>query len=77
MLLPINFRLAADEVDYILGHAGAMLLLVDEELRAAAASFGTVVVVDEPAQRDSRALGPAAQPARDAARARARATCSA
>ncbi len=33
VLLPINYRLGADEVEYIVGHAGVKLLLADEELR--------------------------------------------
>jgi fatty-acyl-CoA synthase len=37
VFLPINFRLSADEIGYIIGNAGAKLLLVDEELRAKAA----------------------------------------
>ncbi len=32
ILVPINFRLAAAEVEYIVGHAGASVLLVDPEL---------------------------------------------
>jgi acyl-CoA synthetase (AMP-forming)/AMP-acid ligase II len=32
ILVPINFRLVADEVDYIVQHAGARILLVDPEL---------------------------------------------
>jgi fatty-acyl-CoA synthase len=30
--VPVNFRLRADEVDYIVGHSGASVLLVDPEL---------------------------------------------
>jgi acyl-CoA synthetase (AMP-forming)/AMP-acid ligase II len=30
--VPVNFRLRADEVDYIVGHAGASVLFVDPEL---------------------------------------------
>ncbi|HZQ28750.1 MAG TPA: AMP-binding protein, partial [Acidimicrobiales bacterium] len=32
VLVPINFRLTAAEVDYIVGHSGASVLLVDPEL---------------------------------------------
>jgi len=39
VLLPINYRLGAEEVAYILGHARARLLLVDEELAAQAGDF--------------------------------------
>jgi len=62
VLLPINYRLGADEVEYIVGHAGVKLLLVDEELCALAGAFDNVVTVDEPAQSDSRRIGPAAEP---------------
>ncbi|MCW5632097.1 MAG: AMP-binding protein [Rubrivivax sp.] len=62
VLLPVNYRLGADEVAYIVGHAGVKLLLVDDELRALAGDFAGVVVVDEAAQSDSRRIGPAAEP---------------
>ncbi|HEY3672398.1 MAG TPA: AMP-binding protein [Acidimicrobiia bacterium] len=32
VLVPINFRLSADEIRYIVGHCGASMLLVDPEL---------------------------------------------
>ncbi len=32
VLVPVNFRLAPGEIDYILGHSGAQVLLVDPEL---------------------------------------------
>jgi acyl-CoA synthetase (AMP-forming)/AMP-acid ligase II len=35
ILVPINFRLVAEEVRYIVGHSGARVLLVDPELDAA------------------------------------------
>jgi fatty-acyl-CoA synthase len=54
--LPINYRLAADEVGYIVENAGARLLLCDEELAATAAGLPHVVPVDAAAQRDSRRL---------------------
>jgi fatty-acyl-CoA synthase len=37
ILVPVNFRLVADEVRYIVGHSGARVLLVDPELDAALA----------------------------------------
>jgi acyl-CoA synthetase (AMP-forming)/AMP-acid ligase II len=37
ILVPINFRLAADEVKYIVAHSGARVLLVDPELEQALA----------------------------------------
>ena len=38
VFLPINFRLAADEVGYIVDNAGAQLLIADEEFAAAVAN---------------------------------------
>src|ERR1700759_1045797 len=32
VLVPINFRLSADEIRYIVGHCGASMLLVDPEV---------------------------------------------
>ncbi len=57
VLLPINYRLGADEVAFILDHSGAALLFVDEELEYSAGSFPQKVVVDTAAQSDSRKLG--------------------
>ena len=37
ILVPINFRLVAEEVKYIVGHSGARVLLVDPELEEAMA----------------------------------------
>ncbi len=62
VLLPINFRLAAEEVEYILEHAGAKLLFVDEELLASAGSFVAKISVDVAAQSDSRLLAGEARP---------------
>jgi fatty-acyl-CoA synthase len=61
--LPINYRLAAEEVGYILENAGARLLLCDEELAAAAAGLPNVVLVGAQAQADSRRLAESAAPA--------------
>src|SRR5215813_9316908 len=44
--LPINYRLAAEEVDYILDNAGARLLLCDHELATGRAGSAAVLVVD-------------------------------
>jgi fatty-acyl-CoA synthase len=63
VMLPINFRLAAEEVGYVLEHAGAKLLFVDEELLASAGGFAAKVSVDTRAQSDSRLLAQGAQPA--------------
>jgi len=50
VFLPINFRLSADEVDYIVGNSGARVLIADEELAAIAAGDAPVVLLDERAQ---------------------------
>jgi fatty-acyl-CoA synthase len=34
VLVPVNFRLAAEEVSYIVGHSGARVVMVDPELEA-------------------------------------------
>lgn len=41
ILVPINFRLVADEISYIVKHSGADVLLVDPELNDALASVTT------------------------------------
>src|SRR5512143_1059376 len=46
VFLPINFRLSRDEVGYIIGNAGARVLIVDEELAENAAGTATVVLDD-------------------------------
>ncbi|WBL81161.1 AMP-binding protein [Bradyrhizobium xenonodulans] len=62
VFLPINFRLSRDEVGFIVGNAGARLLIVDEELAANAA--GTrIVVLDEAAQQSVTRLASDAAPA--------------
>jgi fatty-acyl-CoA synthase len=38
VLVPINFRLSADEISYIVSHSGASVLLYDPELREATAT---------------------------------------
>ena len=57
MFLPVNYRLAAPEAAYILGGAGAKLLLVDEEFDAIVALETPKIVIDAHAQADSRRLG--------------------
>jgi fatty-acyl-CoA synthase len=56
VMLPINYRLGADEVAYIASHAGAKLMFVDEEFLAAAKFGGIVIAVDEAAQSNSAVL---------------------
>lgn len=62
VLLPINYRLAADEVHYIAGHAGAKLVFVDDELQAAAAGIEHRIVLDAAAQADSSRLAAGCTP---------------
>ncbi len=56
VFLPINFRLSADEVAYIVGNSGAKLLVADQQLQASAAGPAPVVLVDADAQADARRL---------------------
>ena len=56
VLLPINYRLGSEEVDYILEHAGVKLLLADAEFAQAAGQRVPVVLVPAEAQRDTREL---------------------
>jgi fatty-acyl-CoA synthase len=64
VFLPINFRLAADEVAYIVAHSGAKLLLADAELAHVVSELPAVVLVDDAAQSDSTTLAGAAPAAR-------------
>lgn len=50
VFLPINYRLSADEVGYIVNNSGARLLIADEELSAIAAGDAPLVLLDETAQ---------------------------
>ncbi|CAN7349283.1 AMP-binding protein [Bosea sp. LjRoot9] len=68
VFLPINFRLSADEVGYIVGDAGAKLLIADEELATAATLAPNLVLIDAAAQSDSTRLGPDVTPAARVAR---------
>ncbi|MDB5890061.1 MAG: AMP-binding enzyme family protein 22 [Polaromonas sp.] len=61
VLLPINYRLATEEVKYILDHAQAKFLFVDDEFAATVQNFPAKRIVDQVAQSDTRHLaGPAA-----------------
>ena len=53
VFLPINFRLAADEVEYIIGNAQAKLLFADAEFAAAVKNIPAAILLDEPAQIDT------------------------
>ncbi len=60
IFLPLNYRLAADEIAWILDHAGARRLFADEELDAAAGAAEAARVpftaLDARTARDSRRL---------------------
>jgi len=56
VFLPINYRLAAAEVEYIVGNAGAALVFGDEEFGAVLSPIKNVQLVGEAAQHDMRAL---------------------
>ena len=63
VFLPINFRLAADEVEYIAANAGAKLVLADAEFAAAVANLPATVLLDEAAQADTTTLAGECPPA--------------
>jgi fatty-acyl-CoA synthase len=62
VFLPINFRLAADEVGYIVENSGAKLLFADDALSAHAQGSARVITVDERAQHDVSSLCREASP---------------
>src|ERR1700720_1298025 len=63
IFLPINYRLASDEIAYIVENAGARILVADEEFGATAAGPAPVVLVDQAAQANATRLAPNATPA--------------
>ncbi|MCP1968074.1 AMP-binding protein [Bradyrhizobium elkanii] len=63
VFLPINYRLSADEVGYIVGNSGARLLVADDEFAAIAAGGAPVVLLDEVAQSSVANLAPDIAPA--------------
>ncbi|CAN7422076.1 AMP-binding protein [Bradyrhizobium sp. LjRoot220] len=63
VFLPINYRLSADEVGYIIGNSGARILIADEELAGVAAGDAPVVLLDEAAQSGVSRLAPDIAPA--------------
>jgi fatty-acyl-CoA synthase len=63
IFLPINYRLAADEIAYIVENSGARVLIADEELGANAAGPAPIVLIDEAAQSNATRLAPNAKPA--------------
>src|SRR6202171_1881578 len=63
IFLPINFRLASDEIAYIVENSGARVLISDEEFCANAAGAAPIVLVNEAAQSNATLLAPNAKPA--------------
>ncbi len=63
VFLPINYRLSADEVGYIVGNSGARLLVADDEFAAIATGGAPVVLLDEVAQSSITNLAPDLAPA--------------
>jgi acyl-CoA synthetase (AMP-forming)/AMP-acid ligase II len=59
VFLPINFRLAADEVRYITGNAEAKLVVADEEFAPVMAGLPSVLLLDAAAQADPSCLASA------------------
>ncbi len=59
VFLPINFRLSADEVGYIVGNSGARVLIADDELAASAGGSAPVVLLDATHQANAARLAPA------------------
>ena len=45
VFLPVNYRLSADEVGYIVGNSGARLLIADEELASITAGGAPIVLL--------------------------------
>jgi fatty-acyl-CoA synthase len=62
VFLPINYRLASDEIAYIVENAGARLLIADEEFGASAAGPAPIVLVDATAQSNATHLAADAKP---------------
>ena len=56
VFLPINFRLSADEVRYIVENAGAGLAFADEEFAALVPAGLDIILLDTAAQADTGAL---------------------
>ncbi|HEY8572477.1 AMP-binding protein [Phenylobacterium sp.] len=63
LFVPVNYRLSADEIDYILADSGAKLLFCDDDFSGLPLSFEAVRLVGPAAQKDSSQLG-AASPER-------------
>jgi fatty-acyl-CoA synthase len=62
VFLPINYRLASDEIAYIVENADARLLIADEEFGASAAGPAPIVLVDVIAQSNATHLAADTKP---------------
>jgi acyl-CoA synthetase (AMP-forming)/AMP-acid ligase II len=60
VLVPINFRLITEEIQYIVDHSGASVLLVDPELDEALAKVTAKERIVLDGQQDARLFAPAA-----------------
>jgi fatty-acyl-CoA synthase len=56
VFLPINFRLAAEEVEYIAGNAEAKLVFADAEFSAAIKDIPSTILLDEAAQSNTTTI---------------------
>jgi fatty-acyl-CoA synthase len=56
VFLPINFRLAREEIAYIVAHSAARLVFADSEFGAQVAGLNGVTLLDEATQHNSRCL---------------------
>src|SRR4029077_5826135 len=63
VFLPINFRLAADEGEYIVGNADAKLLFADADFAAGGKNIRSTILRDEPAQMATATFAAGAPPA--------------
>jgi fatty-acyl-CoA synthase len=63
VFLPINYRLSADEVGYIVGNSDARILIADEEFAGIATGGAPVVFLHEAAQASAVSLAPGIAPA--------------
>lgn len=53
VILPLNFRLSAEEVDYIANHAGAAMIVADDLFKTQAAGANLpLIILDESGQAD-------------------------
>jgi fatty-acyl-CoA synthase len=63
ILLPVNYRLGKEEIEYILKHADAKLVCVDEDLNGNLPDDIARIVLSAEQQRDTRLIDPHAVPA--------------